>query len=103
MGAGWNRGHRSILALPQQVGGAYIVTDRERPQDKFWSWGVELIASKKCKKGGRLRVCETGRSSGVAWHLALFTAVECRMVEEGAAFTVPLRAFKVLVSLRSGH
>lgn len=39
-------------------------------------------------------------SSGVTWHLALFTAVECRVVKEGAAFTVPMGAFKVLVSLR---
>lgn len=39
MGAGGNRGHRRILALPQQVGGAYKVIDRERPQDRFGSWG----------------------------------------------------------------
>lgn len=38
--------------------------------------------------------------SGVARHLALFTAVECRVVEEGAAFTVPLGALEVLVPLR---
>ena len=42
----------------------------------------------------------TDPSSGVAGHLALFTAVECRVVEEGAAFTVPLGAFEVLVPLR---
>lgn len=35
----------------------------------------------------------------VAWHLALFTAVERRVVEEGAALTVPLGPFKVLVPL----
>lgn len=38
-------------------------------------------------------------SSGVAWHLTLFTAIECRVVEEGAAFTVPMGAFKVFVPL----
>lgn len=42
-------------------------------------------------------------SSGVARHLALFTAVECRVVEEGAAFTVPLGTFKVFVPLGPRH
>lgn len=42
-------------------------------------------------------------SSGVARHLALFTAVERRVVEEGAAFTVPLGSFKVLVPLGPWH
>lgn len=40
-------------------------------------------------------------SSGVAWHLALLAAVECRVVEEGADFTVPLGPFEVLVRLGS--
>lgn len=40
-------------------------------------------------------------SSGVARHLALFAAVECRVVEEGADFTVPLGPFKVLIRLGS--
>lgn len=52
---------------------------------------------------GRVGQYSTALSSGVAWHLALFTAVECRVVEEGAAFTVPLRAFKVLVPLGPRH
>lgn len=40
-------------------------------------------------------------SSGVARHLALFAAVECRVVEEGADFTVPLGPLEVLVRLGS--
>ena len=41
-----------------------------------------------------------GPDSGVTRHFALFTAVECRVVEEGAAFTVPTRPLKVFVLLR---
>lgn len=47
---------------------------------------------------------ELSRSgSVVAWHLALFTAVERGVVEEGAALTVPLGPFKVLVPLGAWH
>lgn len=42
---------------------------------------------------------DAASSSVVAWHLALFTAVERGVVEKGAAFTVPLGPFKVLVPL----
>lgn len=52
---------------------------------------------------GRGGQYSTALSSGVAWHLALFTAVECRVVEEGAAFTVPLGAFEVFVPLGPRH
>lgn len=51
------------------------------------------------KGRGRGGQYSTALSSSVARHLALFTAVECRVVEEGAAFTVPLGAFEVLVPL----
>lgn len=37
--------------------------------------------------------------SSVAWHLALFAAVQRRVVKKSAAFTVPLSAFKILIPL----
>lgn len=42
-------------------------------------------------------------SSSVAWHLALFAAVQSRVVKKSAAFTVPLSAFEILVPLHSGR
>lgn len=42
-----------------------------------------------------------GLGSGVAWHFALFTAVECRVVEESAAFTVPTGSLEVFIPLRA--
>lgn len=41
-------------------------------------------------------------SSAVAWHLTSLAAVECRVVKEGAAITVPVSSFEILVSLRCG-
>lgn len=62
-----------------------------------------LIVSKDWERMGRGGHYRAVLSSGVARHLALFTAVECRVVEEGAAFTVPLSALKVLIPLRPWH
>lgn len=51
--------------------------------------------------GDEAAVGHVGPGSRVARHLALFAAVECRVVEEGADFTVPLGPFEVLIRLGS--
>ncbi|MEQ2177634.1 hypothetical protein GOODEAATRI_005553 [Goodea atripinnis] len=51
-------------------------------------------------EGGRDGRCSAMLSSAVAWHLTRLTAVECRVVEEGAAITVPVSSFEILVCLR---
>ena len=95
-------GRRGIVALPQQVRGTYILIDRGRPRDRFCrfseGWGLYYPGGQG--RGGRHSAAP---SSGVARHLALFTAVECRVIEEGAAFTVPLGPFEVLVPLGPRH
>lgn len=88
------------MALPQQVRGAYILIDRGRPLDRFCRfWRVGFYYPMIGRGRGRGGQYSTALSSSIARHLALFTAVECRVVEEGAAFTVPLGAFEVLVPL----
>lgn len=74
----------------------YILIDITTPLDRFCRFfgGLALILS-----ADRLGVDSAALRSGVARHLAPFTAVERGVVEEGAAFTVPMGPFKVLVRL----
>lgn len=77
--------------------------DNEQSLDRFcrfWRAGAFCYPRIGRGCGG---VDNAGLCSGEARHLALFTAVECRVVEEGAAFTVPLGPFKVLVPLGPWH
>lgn len=64
-------------------------------------WG--LYYPRIGRRWGRGGQYSAALSSGVARHLTLFTAVECRVVEEGAAFTVPMGAFKIFISLWPWH
>lgn len=99
-----HRVRRRVVALPQQVRGAdriYWSTSRQILQTRgaWTSWAIWGQA-----RGGGLRWWAIAASSSVvAWHLALFTAVERGVVEEGAALTVPLGPFKVLVPLGARH
>lgn len=79
----------------------------------FWlPWGIPVVVAKwksplgcRFRQGKSLQYPRRGKdqgesrmvSSGVAGHLALFTAIESRMVEESATVTVPMSTFEVLV------
>lgn len=79
--------------------------DRARPLVRFrgfWRGGAYTIQGLAGDGAGGGQY-SAALSSGVARHFALFTAVECRVIEEGAAFTVPLGAFEVLVPLGPRH
>lgn len=93
------------MALPQQVRGAYILIDRGKASRQILQilegWG--LYYPRIGRRWGRGGQYSAALSSGVARHLTLFTAVECRVVEEGAAFTVPMGAFKIFISLWPWH
>ncbi len=74
--------------------------DKGRPLDRFRRGGAYTIQGRGWGRSGQY---STTLSSSVARHLALFTAIEGGVVEEGAAFTVPLGAFEVLVPLGPRH
>lgn len=97
---------RRIVARPQQVRGAlYIDWQGKTSRQILEGWGLYYPRTARGWSrgwGGGVQY-SAALSSSVARHLALFTAVECGVVEEGAAFTVPLGAFEVLVPLGPRH
>lgn len=84
-------GRRGVLVY--RLTGADVKTGSEG-----WAQGVQRFAKIRAGNGRRSAM----PSSAVAWHLASLAAVECRVVEEGAAVTAPVSSFEILVSLRCG-